>query len=125
MLIGAVALVLCAYFGLRLTLAEPATADNGRIMVLRSWPLTKGRVLLILVSALSIYLPVLLILTVLVGIVSQAASAGITPPQHLDAGPALTGGLLAGMLSAGVLEPLLAGVFAYYYRHAKAPDPKP
>ncbi len=125
---GALVVLLLAivmYFALffaiiRLSLVASATADSGRIAVLRTWALTRGQFWRIAVSCLLVELPVLF----MSGIVRAAGTASqnaITVPDHMAPGPALICGVVMGVLTGGVVTPLLAGVMAYYYRGLKGP----
>ncbi len=126
--VSLVALVVyCAliYVAMRLSLATAATADSGRISVLRTWALTKGQFWRIFLTIMLVELPALFV-GALVGAIGAASQAGISTPDHLAPGAALVCGLIMGVLTGGVLAPLMSGVLAYYYRGLKgAPDPSP
>ncbi len=100
--IFAAALLIWAY--IRISLAGAATTFGGRPMVLESWPLTRGRVLAILVTNAAIFAgPAAFLLLrdrlLMNGMASEAAWAGA----------------LAAMVLCGLWLPMSVGLMAYFY----------
>jgi hypothetical protein len=89
----------------RISLAEAATASEGRLMVLESWPHTSGRVLPILAANLAIGSPPIGLLIVQ----GRLFAIGLGSPAALV-------GVLAGILFAGVWLPMDVALMAYLYK---------
>ncbi len=107
------------FVGVRLSLAAAATVDAGKIQVLSTWRMTRGRFWQIFFSLLLIIGPSVLV-SALLG--SGVHGAGTTPVQ-MTPSAALFSGLILGVLSGGVMQPLIAGVLAYYCRHLRTTAP--
>jgi hypothetical protein len=122
-ILAAIAYVALIYVAVRLSLALAATADGGRIAVLKTWKLTKGQVWRILVSMLMIQLPVLFVSVIVAALARAGASGGMgLATEAMAPAGALSAGLVMGVLTGGVAAPLGAGVLAYYYMmSSKAP----
>lgn len=104
------------YVAVRLSFALAATADEGRIAVLRTWKLTKGQFWRILVSMLLIQLPVLFVGAVVGALAHTGTTGGMgLAAEAMAPAGALSAGLIMGVLTGGVAAPLAAGVLAYYY----------
>ncbi len=121
--LGTVAYAALIYLAIRLSLVLAATADEGRIAVLRTWKLTKGQVWRILASMVLIQLPVLFVSVMVAALARAGASGGMgLATDALAPAGALSAGLIIGVLTGGVAAPLGAGVLAYYYMmSSKAP----
>ncbi len=108
------------FVAVRLSLTAAATADEGRVQVLSTWRLTKGQFWRIVFSLFVVMLP-LLLASFLIGATSAAPQLGSTTPPALSPSAALLSGLIMGILSGGVVQPLMNGVLAYYCRKLRTP----
>jgi hypothetical protein len=114
---NALALVLAAvlaFFYFRLFLALVASAVTGKIQVLKTWSLTKGRFWAILATVLVIQLPAILLSFAIVGLGDFTRTPA--PPAT-----AFSIALVVGILTGAVLGPMVAGAMAYFYKHPRAP----
>jgi len=93
----------------RLFLATPASALSGKVAVLRTWRLTRGSFLNILVSYFIVRLPIILT-SIVVGAAMNGQIVNLTAAQIL--GYSVLSGIMAGAASA----PLTAGLQAYFYK---------
>ena len=108
--VGNFAAGLLTWAYIRISLAGAATAFEGRLMVLESWPLTRGRVLKILVTnAAIVALPAALLALrdrlLLTGMASQGAWTGA----------------LAATVLCGLWLPMSVGLMAYFYERRARP----
>jgi hypothetical protein len=87
-----------AWAALRISLAEAATVASAKVKLLESWPLTRGRVLAILISSAVLAAPLLLL---------RAAAYTPLGAWAISA----VGGLWIG----GVWVPMSVGLMAYFY----------
>lgn len=104
----------------RLSLTAAATADEGRIQVLSTWRRTKGQFWRIVASLVVVTLP-LILASFLIGATSAGPAPGSTAAPALSPSAALLSGLILGILSGGVVQPLMNGVLAYYCRKLRTP----
>ncbi len=111
----AAVLAVLLYFYLRLSLSFAATADKGKLMVLQSWSLTKGRFWALLATLLVVQLP-LSLLQMVVAAVAQGGQTSVVVPAQMSAEAAMAAALVIGVAFGAVIAPLSAGVLAYYYR---------
>lgn len=97
--------------GVRISLAQAATAASDRIRMLETWPLTRGLVWRLLVSHLLIvaWPAALLIASARLAHSSALGEQGVWILAGLD-----------GLTVAGLWLPLSVGVAAYFYRAAAA-----
>lgn len=115
-ILAAIAYAALIYVAVRLSLVQAATADQGRIAVLRTWKLTKGQVWRIFASLVLIQLPVLFVSVIVGALAHGGASGGMgLATEAMAPAGALSAGLVIGVLTGGVAAPLGAGVLAYYY----------
>ena len=113
----AIQLVLMFVFT-RLSLYLSATADRGKVSVLRTWKLTRGHFWQVFAALLVIGLPTVLIMSVGVG-------AGMSldgKPAPLAPGETFLYSLICGGWAGAAAMPLAAGVQAYFYRNLKTGD---
>ncbi len=113
----AIQLVLLFVFT-RLSLYLSATADRGKVSVLRTWKLTRGHFWQVFAALLVIGLPTVLIMSVGVG-------AGMSldgKPAPLAPGETFLYSLICGGWAGAAAMPLAAGVQAYFYRNLKTGD---
>lgn len=116
--IDVVSLVVCAvilFFAVRLSLAVVASAVTGKVQVLRSWPLTRGHFLALFMTRLALWLPAFILGSLLVGGLGDVTK---TPPAPAAA---FAVALTMGVVSAGVLAPLMSGALAYFFRSLRTP----
>ena len=102
----------------RLSLYLTATADRGKVSVLRTWKLTRGHFWQVFAALLVIGLPTVLIMSVGVG-------AGMSldgKPAPLAPGETFLYSLICGGWAGAAAMPLAAGVQAYFYRNLKTGD---
>ena len=95
-------LAVLVWLSLRLSLIAPATIAQGGVRVLSAFPLTKGRVLLLLAVSLMLAAP-----AVLFGLLLGTATL-----------PAPVGAAIAAAIAYLVLAPVWAGATAHIYRQA-------
>lgn len=93
----------------RLSLSLAASADSGRISVLRTWRLARGHYFQILFATILIGLPTGLIMS-LAGLPMDAQAAPLQP------GEMFIYSLVCGGWAGAAATPLLAGVQTYFYR---------
>ncbi len=108
------------FVAIRLGLTTAATADEGRIQVLSTWRLTRGQFWR-MVGSLFVIIAPLTLFSMVVGATNVSMQGGVATTVQLSPSAALVSGLLMGVLSGGVMQPLIAGVLAYFYRKLKAP----
>jgi hypothetical protein len=101
--------------GIRLSLSFPATADSGRIQVLRTWRLTRGHFWQLFFATLVLELPSALIMMIGAG----AALPLNGQPAPLAPGETFLYSLICGGWAGAAAMPLTAGVQAYFYRNLK------
>lgn len=101
--------------GIRLSLAFPATAESGKVQMLRTWRLTKGHFWQLFFATLVLELPSALIMMVGAG----AALASNGQPAPLAPGETFLYSLICGGWAGAAAMPLAAGVQAYFYRNLK------
>ncbi len=109
-------MVFVVWLSLRLCLAPAVTAVSGRIQLLNTFDLTKGRVWPILGAFVLVGLPVLA-----VGFISGALQAA--GEEAASGGVALAVAVVAGLLTAFLYTPAAVGLIAYLHgRLAPAGD---
>jgi len=119
-----------AYLYVRLSLALAATADTGKIKVLQSWPLTKGRSLRIFTALFVLQLPFFLV-QIAVTALADSGRGGLAAAPQMTAESALFAALAIGTAFGALIAPLSASVLAYFYRSSGAapagerPDGRP
>ena len=99
---GAAAMVWAAT---RISLAAAVTVASGKLAVLSTWPLTRGRVVPIVIAALA---------TAALPLAALALSSIVL--RGLDAPGAYAARVALGVVLAGVWVPLSIGLAAYLYR---------
>ena len=116
-LVQVVAIVLVG-IGVRLSLTLPASAESGKIAVLRTWKVVRRAFWRLLGASLVIILPLMVILMLIMGSVAGADGqlGRFTPTE------AFVFALVCGLWAGGAITPLLAAVQAYFYKHLKAAD---
>ena len=99
----------------RLRLATACTVDAGKIQVLSTWRMTRGHFWRIFGTLILIIGPSFLVSVLLAGTMLGTGTA----PVQMTPGAALLSGLILGVLSGAMTQPLIAGVLAYYCRHLR------
>lgn len=113
LLVSAVALFLTAllvWAATRISLAEAATVFEGRLMVLESWPLTRGRVLPIVLTNLALAI----VPAALLDIRHRLLLAGLSVLAQWA-------GLVAGLVLGGLWLPMSVGLMAYFHERRASP----
>ncbi len=111
--VGLIAATALAWAATRISLASAATAARGRVQVLATWPLTRGRAGPILLAR----------------VLAGAGPAALVAIAALAARPGSGGasglrwiaGLVVGVAVAGLWLPSSVGLMAYLYRQAPQP----
>lgn len=93
----------------RLSLSLATTADTGRISVLRTWKVVRGRYWQILAATILIVLPTWLIM-------SLAGAQGDSQAAALPPGEMFAYSLICGGWAGAAATPLMAAVQTYFYR---------
>ncbi|HWA59919.1 MAG TPA: hypothetical protein VG939_01020, partial [Caulobacteraceae bacterium] len=112
--VGAAGLGFLAWARARLAFGAAATVDLGKVQVLSAWPLTRGRVLAVLLAALAAGAPTIGVL----------ALVDLLPSPPTDPRDLLLLGLLLGLALCGLTLPLNAGLMTYLYRRDRQ-SPRP
>jgi hypothetical protein len=119
----AVVSVVLAYLRVRLSLAAPASADQKGVRVLQTWKHTRGHVWPMLAAMLFVILPAMIIS----GWIARSMMSDEGLP--VDVGPTATlfAALALGATLGLFVTPMIAGVYAYFYRALalRAPPPAP
>lgn len=102
----------------RLSLYLAATADRGKVSVLRTWKLTRGQFLRIFAATIVIGLPTVLIMSLGVGVGMSLDGR----PAPLAPGETFLYSLICGGWAGAAAVPMVAGVQAYFYRNLKTAD---
>jgi len=113
-LLMALACVVLLYIGVRLALVFAATADAGKIAVLSTWRLTRGRFWLICFTLLVVQLPITLLAQlapILVGGHAGPDGVLVLPPTE-----AFTAALLIALPVGLLAVPIVTGALAAIYR---------
>jgi hypothetical protein len=97
---------------IRLSLYLSATAESGRISVLRTWKLTRGNFWRIFAATVILYLPTATIISV--GGAPSDGQAAALPPGEI-----FLYSLICGGWAGAAAAPLAAAVQAYFYRNLK------
>ena len=111
---------LAAFAGLgwaatRISLAAPATVEKGRVLVLATWPLTRGNGWRIaLANGLNLVVPAALTAILMV------ARRWVTLPSE-----AVAFDVARGMVLAGLWLPLTIGLMGYFYRELSSVQTAP
>jgi len=103
------------FFFIRLRLAVAATADSGKIVVLKSWPLTKGQFIRIFGAIFLIQLPLTLVQALLAAM-ADGDAVGAAGAGQMAPGAAMGSALVTGVVYGGVVLPLTASAIAYFFR---------
>ncbi len=101
---------------IRLSLYLPASAESGRIAVLRTWKLTRGRFWQIFAATLVLTLPTMLIMS----LGSGTALSMDGQPARLAPGETFLYSLICGGWAGAAATPLTAAVQAYFYRNLRS-----
>ena len=109
--LAAVQLVLFLVY-IRLSLYLAATAESGRISVLKTWKLTRGNFWRIFAATVIIFLPTAAIISL--GGVPADGQAASLPPSEI-----FLYSLICGGWAGAAAVPLAAGVQAYFYRNLR------
>lgn len=112
-LVFVVMFAVLAFLTVRLSLVMVASAVSGKVEVLKTFPLTRGRFWTIFGLRLALWLPAVLLGALLLGGLGGESGAALPP------GPAFAIALVMGVFSAGVLAPLLAAAMAYFYKNLR------
>ena len=113
LIVSALTIAGLVYLYIRMSLAFAATADRGKIMVMQSWPTTRGQFWRIFLAMIVLQLPLTVVQSLVTGLASDgrvAATAGMPP------GPAMVSALILGVIAGAAVSPIAAGVLAYFYR---------
>lgn len=113
----AAAVAAMAWVVTRLALVLPATADQQKLSVLSSWPLTRKIALQLVCVAAAIWAPLLASSYLVSGAVLEAVGA---QPGSIPAGGALAAAVIIGILFGGVGYPMTDAVLAYFYRGVRS-----
>ena len=106
--VGALCLSGLVWAGTRVSLGSAATIDTDRVMMLSSWPDTRGRVVAIVLARLCL------------GVASIGVAGAILVAIYSVPGPTTplvwAGGLVAGAAIVGLWLPLNVGLMTYFYQ---------
>ncbi|MBC6981770.1 hypothetical protein [Caulobacter sp. 17J80-11] len=119
-LVVLVFLVLVFWLGIRLSLYQAAVVAEERVVLFRSWTLTKGRFWLVFASTVLVSLPSLTASAVTTAVERALGMPGANGAPVLPLGAVLAVSVLTAVVAGYVQLPLATGLYAELYRRLRS-----
>jgi hypothetical protein len=119
-LVVLVFLALVFWLGIRLSLYQAAVVAEERVVLFRSWKLTKGRFWLVFASTVLVSLPSFVASAVTTAVERALGAPGADGAPVLPLGAVLAVSVLTAVVAAYVQLPLATGLYAALYRRLRS-----